>query len=95
MAQEGPEPQYEKVVSGYETFHSPHPFACDHGGELPELTIAYESWGEQSPARDNTILLHTGLSASSHARSHPANPHEGWWENFIGPGAPIEPIWRS
>ena len=90
MVQDGPEPQYEKVVSGYETFHSPEPFACDHGGVLPELTLAYESWGEQNAARDNTILLHTGLSASSHALSHPRNPHPGWWEEFIGPGRPID-----
>ncbi len=90
MSQDGPEPQYEKVVSGYETFHSSEPFGCDHGGELPEITIAYESWGEQTPARDNTVLLHTGLSASSHARSHPRNPHPGWWEEYIGPGAAID-----
>ena len=90
MSQDGPEPQYEKVVSGYETFHSPDPFPCDHGGELPELTIAYESRGEQPPERDNTVLLHTGLSASSHARSHGKNPHPGWWEDYIGPGSAID-----
>lgn len=90
MAHEGPEPQYEKVVSGYETFHHPEPFGCEHGGLLPELTIAYEEWGTPNAERDNTILLHTGLSASSHARSHPANPHPGWWEAFIGPGAALD-----
>ena len=36
------------------------------------------------------MLLHTGLSASSHARSHTGNPNPGWWEDFIGPGAPID-----
>ena len=87
---DGPEPQYERVVSGYETFHHKAPFRCDSGHELPELTLAYESWGELSPERDNAVLLHTGLSASSHARSQPRNPHPGWWENFIGPGAPID-----
>ena len=89
MSQGGREPQYEKVVSGYETFHFPEMFRCDHG-ELPEFSLAYESWGEPSPARDNTILIHTGLSASSHARSHAKNPHPGWWEDFIGPGAAID-----
>lgn len=33
------------------------------------------------------ILLHTGLSASSHAHSTPENPKPGWWENFIGAGS--------
>lgn len=86
----GPEPHYDRVVSGYETFHSAEPFVCEWGGVLPELSLAYETWGTLSPRRDNAILLHTGLSASSHAKSHPRNPSDGWWERFIGPGAPID-----
>jgi homoserine O-acetyltransferase len=87
---DGPEPQYDNVVSGYESFHSREPFACEWGGVLPELTLAYETWGELSPARDNAVLLHTGLSASSHAKSHARNDQPGWWDSFIGPGAPID-----
>ena len=86
----GPEPQYDRVVSGYETFQSPRPFSCEWGGVLPGITLAYETWGTLSPGRDNAILLHTGLSASSHARSHEKNINKGWWEDFIGPGAPID-----
>ena len=86
----GPEPHYDKVVSGYETFHSAEPFTCEWGGLLPEFSLAYETWGTLSPRRDNAVLLHTGLSASSHAKSHPRNPSDGWWERFIGPGAPID-----
>jgi homoserine O-acetyltransferase len=87
---EGPEPHYDRVVSGYETYHHARPFACEWGGELPEFTLAYETWGTLAPARDNAVLLHTGLSASSHARSHPRNPNPGWWEEFIGPDLPID-----
>ena len=86
----GPEPVYDRVASGYQTFHSPQEFVCDWGGVLSELSLAYETWGELSPARDNAILLHTGLSASSHARSQPENPHPGWWEEFIGPGSALD-----
>ena len=87
---DGPEPSYEKVVSGYETFHHRAPFRCEHGGELPEFALAYETWGALSPARNNAVLLHTGLSSSSHAKSQPQNPHPGWWEAFIGPGRPLD-----
>lgn len=86
----GPEPNYERVVSGYETLHSPKAFRCEWGTVLPELNIAYETWGELSDRRDNAILLHTGLSASSHAKSQPKNRHDGWWENFIGPGLALD-----
>jgi len=87
---DGPEPQYEKVVSGYETFHHHERFLCDWGGELPEFSLAYETWGKLSAARDNAVMLHTGLSSSSHAHSQPNNTHDGWWEAFIGPGKPID-----
>lgn len=86
----GPEPAYERVVSGYETFRSTDPFLCEWGGVLPELTIAYETWGERSAENDNVVLIHTGLSASSHAHSQPRNQHPGWWEEFIGSGCPID-----
>ncbi len=86
----GPEPAYERVVSGYETFQSVERFRCEWGGELPELTLAYETWGERSPESDNVVLIHTGLSASSHAHSQPRNQHPGWWEDFIGPGLSID-----
>jgi homoserine O-acetyltransferase len=86
----GPEPVYDRVVSGYETFRSAQPFVCEWGGVLPEFTLAYETWGERSPSGDNSVLVHTGLSASSHARSHARNPSPGWWEDFIGPGAALD-----
>ena len=86
----GAEPNYERVVSGYESFTSDEPFECEWGGVLPGYTLAYESWGELASARDNVVLLHTGLSGSSHARSHERNPSPGWWERFIGPGAAID-----
>ena len=87
---EGPEPVYDKVVSGYETFDHSDEFTCQWGGVLHGFTIAYETWGELSPERDNAILLHTGLSASSHAKSHEKNPNPGWWEDIIGPGLGID-----
>jgi len=74
------EPVYDKIVSGYQTFHHPHDLDLDWGGRLPGFEIAWESWGELNAARDNVVLLHTGLSASSHAHSQASNPSPGWWE---------------
>uniref|UniRef100_A0A8H7NJX4 AB hydrolase-1 domain-containing protein n=1 Tax=Bionectria ochroleuca TaxID=29856 RepID=A0A8H7NJX4_BIOOC len=66
------------------------PLLLDWGGILPEFNIAYETWGTLNSERSNAILLHTGLSASSHAHSTEANPQPGWWEKFIGPGKPLD-----
>ncbi|OAD07930.1 hypothetical protein MUCCIDRAFT_32837 [Mucor lusitanicus CBS 277.49] len=86
----GPEPSYDNIVTGYEKFEYPHPFLLDHGGILPKFDIAYETWGTLNEKKDNAILIHTGLSASSHAKSHAKNTKPGWWEDFIGPGANID-----
>lgn len=87
---DGPEPSYANVVSGYKTYHHPAPMELDYGGELPEFDIAYETWGTLNADKSNAILIHTGLSASSHAASHPDNKAKGWWEDFIGPGKPLD-----
>ncbi|GAA5877586.1 hypothetical protein JCM16303_003388 [Sporobolomyces ruberrimus] len=87
---EGPEPAYSNVVSGYQTFHHPHPFPLDYGGQLPSFSLAYETWGTLNADKSNAVLLHTGLSASSHAHSTAENPAEGWWEKFIGPGKALD-----
>ncbi|TKA29756.1 Serine O-acetyltransferase [Salinomyces thailandicus] len=84
----GPEPSY--TSGAHETFHSSEPFLLDWGGALPGFDVAYETWGTLNADKSNAILLHTGLSASSHAHSTEANPKPGWWEKFIGPGAPLD-----
>ena len=59
-------------------------------GVLPRAEIAYETWGELSAARDNAVLLFTGLSPSAHAASSPLDPTTGWWEDMVGPDKPID-----
>ncbi|KAJ5104920.1 hypothetical protein NUU61_002267 [Penicillium alfredii] len=86
--QSGPEPSY--TTGQHERFHCKDPLLLDWGGVLPEFDVAYETWGKLNADKSNAILLHTGLSASSHAHSTPSNPKPGWWEKFIGPGLPLD-----
>lgn len=68
---DGPEPAYERISFSEEQFYSHyHPFQCEYGDVLPKLEIAYETWGQLNQRRDNAILLFTGVSGSSHAKSH-------------------------
>jgi len=62
----------------------PDPFAMYRGGTLRGARIAYESWGRLNAARDNAILLFTGLSPSAHAAATAADPSPGWWQRMIG-----------
>jgi homoserine O-acetyltransferase len=68
----------------------PDPFPMWRGGALREARIAYETWGTLNEARDNAILLFTGLSPSAHAASSEEDPSDGWWEGMIGPGLAID-----
>ncbi|PAA65537.1 hypothetical protein BOX15_Mlig006020g4 [Macrostomum lignano] len=88
----GPEPTYASVPkNSYRLFEYPDTFCLElNSGRLPGFKLAYETWGSLNPDASNAILLCTGLSASSHARSHPLNPAKGWWESFIGPGCALD-----
>jgi len=66
------------------------PFPMWRGGELHGARIAYETWGELNAARDNALLLFTGLSPSAHAASSNADPSDGWWQRMLGPGLAID-----
>lgn len=66
------------------------PLHLYRGGVVENPVIAYETWGALNAARDNTVVLFTGLSPSAHAASSPADPKPGWWEPMIGPGKAID-----
>lgn len=84
------------------TFASPgDPFRLKSGGELHEVTIAYETYGELTPERDNAVLVFHALTGSQHAAGfNPSVPgvgdrwtdecQVGWWDRFIGPGKAID-----
>ena len=55
---------------GRRRFLSPppdRPFALEGGGLLRGVTLAYETWGELSPAADNAVLVCHALTGDSHA----------------------------
>jgi homoserine O-acetyltransferase len=78
------------VSSARKYFEYPGEFPMRRGGSLKQATIAFETWGELSPAGDNAVLIFTGLSPSAHASSSPADPAPGWWEEVVGPYRPVD-----
>ena len=62
------------------------------GGALPQVRVAYETWGTLSSARDNAIMVEHALTGDSHVAG-PAgvgHPTPGWWDGLIGPGCPLD-----
>ncbi|CAN5175395.1 homoserine O-acetyltransferase [soil metagenome] len=72
--------------------HRIGPFEPELGGYLPEVTLAYETWGELNSARDNAVLIVHALTGDSHAAGDPSAGYKrgGWWNPVIGPGRMID-----
>ena len=80
----------EFISPGTRFFDLPSPFPMKRGGSLRKGRVAYETWGSLNAARDNALLILTGLSPSAHAAASDDNPEPGWWEKIVGPGRPID-----
>ncbi len=68
------------------------PFVLEGGGVLSDVSMAFETWGELSPAADNAILICHALTGDSHAHGEAGDAHAtpGWWNGVIGPGRGID-----
>jgi homoserine O-acetyltransferase len=64
-------------------YHHKASFSLEAGGVLPELTIAYHTWGKLNEAKDNVIWVCHALTANSDA--------EDWWKGMIGEGCAFDP----
>ncbi|MDQ6658069.1 MAG: homoserine O-acetyltransferase [Actinomycetota bacterium] len=65
----------------------------ESGGVIPDVTLAYETWGTLNAKGDNAILVLHALTGDSHVvgRAGPQQPTPGWWDGLIGDGAPLDP----
>ena len=67
-------------------------FKLDSGRTLPEMTLAYETYGRLAPDGRNAILVTHGFTSSQHAagKYSPSDPTAGSWDGLIGPGKAID-----
>ncbi|MGL5858484.1 MAG: homoserine O-acetyltransferase MetX [Angustibacter sp.] len=61
-------------------------------GALPDVTVAYETWGQLNAARDNAILVEHALTGDSHVAGPAGAGHltAGWWDALVGPGRALD-----
>ncbi len=78
-------------ITASETLELAQPLPLDSGQALPGVRIAYEAYGELSPAQDNAILVCHATSGDQYVASpHPITGKPGWWDRMVGPGKPID-----
>ena len=73
-----------------QTFTFEGPWSLEMGGSLPEVTVAYETYGRLNARRDNAVLVCHALSGDSHVARHDEQDDPGWWDLVVGPGKPID-----
>ena len=68
------------------------PLRQEVGDQLPEVTVAYETWGTLNARRDNAVLVLHALTGDSHVAGQPGpgHPTPGWWDALIGPGRALD-----
>lgn len=72
--------------------HFSEPLPLQSGAALADYTLVYETYGTLNADRSNAVLVCHALNASHHvAGSYEGKPKsEGWWNNMVGPGKPLD-----
>jgi homoserine O-acetyltransferase len=62
------------------------------GAALRDYSLSFETYGALNAERNNAVLICHALNASHHvAGVYEGKPNsEGWWDNMIGPGKPVD-----
>jgi homoserine O-acetyltransferase/O-succinyltransferase len=68
------------------------PLQLRGGGVLPAYRLAVETYGTLNADASNAVLVCHALNASHHvAGTYADQPRsEGWWDNLVGPGKPLD-----
>jgi homoserine O-acetyltransferase len=75
-----------------QSMHFSEPLPLQSGAALADYTLVYETYGTLNADRSNAVLVCHALNASHHvAGSYEGKPKsEGWWNNMVGPGKPLD-----
>nr|WP_265522481.1 homoserine O-acetyltransferase [Oerskovia sp. JB1-3-2] len=67
-------------------------FDLESGVRLPDVRVAYETWGTLNADGSNAVLVLHALTGDSHVTGPqgPGHATAGWWQEMVGPGAPID-----
>ncbi len=62
------------------------------GASIRGYSLSYETYGTLNAARSNAVLICHALNASHHVAGiyEGQAKSEGWWDNMIGPGKPLD-----
>ncbi len=77
---------------GDRLFASVGDVTTESGVTVPDVTVAYETWGTLAPDGGNAVYVCHALTGDSHVTGSAGAGHltGGWWDGLVGPGRPID-----
>ena len=72
--------------------HFPEALPLQSGASIRDYALSYETYGQLNQDKSNAVLICHALNASHHVAGSYAGQEnsEGWWDNMIGPGKPVD-----
>lgn len=79
-------------IVGCRRFAQVGSFTTEHGGVIPNLRVAYETFGTLDESRGNAVLVFHAFTGDSHIAGPAGNGHltPGWWDALVGPSKAID-----
>ena len=75
--------QFHQHTCLMEVFHYPHDFKLESGQSLPEITVAYHTYGVLNADKSNVVWICHHLTANSAVTE--------WWPGVVGEGFVLDP----
>jgi len=83
---------FPMMIATPQTMHFEAALPLQSGAHLRAYDLSFETYGTLNAAKSNAVLICHALNASHHVAgvydAHGSN--EGWWNNMIGPGKPLD-----
>ncbi len=74
------------------SLHFADPLPLRSGASIRDYQLCFETYGALNATRSNAVLVLHALNASHHLAGLYAgqDKSDGWWDNMIGPGKPLD-----
>ncbi len=81
-----------EMIAIPQSLHFSAALPLQSGASLHDYSLSFETYGELNPSKSNAVLICHALNASHHVAGVYAgqDKSEGWWDNMIGPGKPLD-----
>jgi homoserine O-acetyltransferase len=80
------------MIATPQAMHFADALPLQSGASVRDYTLAFETYGTLNADRSNAVLVCHALNASHHVAGvyEGQDKSEGWWDNMIGPGKPVD-----